>query len=751
MILTHVRMTLQAMNEDASSADFEGKNWTHARIDFKEKHENNQMLGLFLRSTTNGDDVKRECLKLKQISENKYQPGLGGILENIDALMNLGDIAIKSAPESVGLAWMGVRSCLRAVQGDWATFQLFSGACADIIGIMISCRVYGKMYGSQDGPKGFQELHEKVVDFIPQIYTDILDFSYAVYKYAQKSAIIRIGKQIFKDVKGAFEGLIDGIKTSDVRMRDFAKTASERMMIYLQTQSIKGQDFMRVELVSLRATLDASLKSNEAIVRQLFEELDEERKNSRKKTPYEKGQDEYEENMKHLNRSEIQYEILQENLDVLREPQTCRWIFELEEYKNWDTSSQSSILWVSGDGGYGKSILMSTVIEQLRFQHTDDSKAVVQYFFCKVGSNDTETTDRIFKSIVAHLYERCLAVPDQLARANSAINKGLGKVHKTDPAKFNLEVALAGLLQAMERDVYLVIDALDECLDRHEEQLLLKLRRVIKTTNSRVRIMICSRPKADIGNDLSGFPHIKCEGNNTADIERNVTTQMRGFPGWTTSEKLYAVQQIVKKSGGQFRFVKLALDFLRKPLVRPFEPTINKLPNGLEGSYITSWNATDPDYRELLKTALTWALFADGVATVPVIMDAYSRTFSAEAGIGIEEEEEGEGEGEGEPLSEPGAMDLHEKQIRIAGGQFLEVSSTGHVTLRHLTVKDFFIAKSEDSSSASDEEANPESNSKRESFDQTEVNSGAPWTISEKRGHLGILKVIRKLYPCRRI
>ena len=215
--------------------------------------------------------------------------------------------------------------------------------------------------------------------------------------------------------------------------------------------------------------------------------------------------------------------------------------------------------------------------------------------------------------------------------------------------------------------------------------------------------------------------------------------------------KLYAVQQIVKKSGGQFRFVKLALDFLCKPLVRPFEPTINKLPNGLEGSYITGWNATDPDYRELLKTALTWALLADGVITVPIIMDAYSRTFSAEAGVGVKEGEEGDGEGEKEPLPEPGEMDLHEKQVRIAGGQFLEVSSVGHVTLRHLTVKDFFIAKSEDSLSASDQEATLESNSKRESLDQTEANSGAPWTISEKRGHLDILKVIRKLYLCRRI
>ena len=35
----------------------------------------------------------------------------------------------------------------------------------------------------------------------------------------------------------------------------------------------------------------------------------------------------------------------------LRQPNTCRWIFSYEEYKNWYLSEDSSMLWVVGNQG----------------------------------------------------------------------------------------------------------------------------------------------------------------------------------------------------------------------------------------------------------------------------------------------------------------------------------------------------------------------------------------------------------------
>ena len=71
--------------------------------------------------------------------------------------MKVGDLAMKSAPENVGLAWTGIRVglCLHSVENDFVTFNLFSGTAADIIGILISCRAYRKTYGGHQGPEDF--------------------------------------------------------------------------------------------------------------------------------------------------------------------------------------------------------------------------------------------------------------------------------------------------------------------------------------------------------------------------------------------------------------------------------------------------------------------------------------------------------------------------------------------------------------------------------------------------------------------
>ena len=162
---------------------FEAKNWAAARENFQKGHKDKKAMAEFLARQTTPQQARTSCLEAQTRANSQYNPGLGGVLSKIETFMKVGDLAMKSAPESVGLAWTGIRLCLHSVEDDFATFNLFSGAAADIIGILISCRVYGKMYGGHKGPEDFQELHRKVVEYIPGIYTDILNFSYLMNKH----------------------------------------------------------------------------------------------------------------------------------------------------------------------------------------------------------------------------------------------------------------------------------------------------------------------------------------------------------------------------------------------------------------------------------------------------------------------------------------------------------------------------------------------------------------------------------------
>lgn len=170
-----------------AEVNFEANNWAAARENFQKKHKDQKAMAEFLAHQTTPQQARSSCLEAQTRANSQYNPGLGGVLSKIETFMQAGDLAMKSAPESVGLAWTGIRLCLHSVEDDFSTFNLFSGAAADIIGILISCRVYGKMYGGHKGPEDFQELQRKVVDYIPGIYMDILDFSYLMDKHMQRN------------------------------------------------------------------------------------------------------------------------------------------------------------------------------------------------------------------------------------------------------------------------------------------------------------------------------------------------------------------------------------------------------------------------------------------------------------------------------------------------------------------------------------------------------------------------------------
>jgi hypothetical protein len=152
-----------------TAVDFDENNWNAAKARFLSRHgkSNPEKIESFLSDRLSVLDAKAACQTAQNTAKAQYSPALGGIMDKIESFMRLGDLAIKSAPESIGLAWTGIRLCLRAVEDDYATFSIFSGACSDMIGILISCGVYGKMYGSPEGPEDFQELHTEVVKRIP--------------------------------------------------------------------------------------------------------------------------------------------------------------------------------------------------------------------------------------------------------------------------------------------------------------------------------------------------------------------------------------------------------------------------------------------------------------------------------------------------------------------------------------------------------------------------------------------------------
>lgn len=348
-------------------------------------------------------------------------------------------------------------------------------------------------------------------------------------------------------------------------------------------------------------------------------------------------------------------------------------------------------------------------------------------------------TVRILKHLLFQLYQLVESQPLEIienankimsrfpggkAGASKSQASSAGKDHEGKKGEVSFGEAYRGLAGLFGKPVFVVIDALDECSDRQSEGLVRSIRDMINEPELGIKVLVCSRP--DLASELNDVPTVKVEDNNGPDIRLNAETELRRLPGWTSREREIASKKIVEKAGSFFRYVELAVEFLKQPWQRPIEKYLEQLPEGLQAFYEQIIRNTDPLYMGLLNTCLTWTILANGQIKVTEVIDAYSRTYTEGDDYAIEDYT---------PQSFDAGEDLHIKQIQIAGSALLEVDAKSRVIqLRHHTVADYFLTANLKTKPSAAEYACECENCKRQ--------AGNAFELSEKQGHLAIAATI---------
>ncbi len=141
-----------------------------------------------------------------------------------------------------------------------------------------------------------------------------------------------------------------------------------------------------------------------------------------------------------------------------RHNHTGGWLVESERFVKWKTDS-SSVLWLFGIPGCGKTILSSTVIENITQEcYADSSKAVAFYYF-KFNDSLKQVPELMIKSLICQLLQRCSKMPGAVESMFCAHERG-----RRQPTLDALLEALRELIQGLPIS-YVVLDALDECND----------------------------------------------------------------------------------------------------------------------------------------------------------------------------------------------------------------------------------------------------------------------------------------------
>ncbi|PQE16116.1 hypothetical protein CJF30_00011140 [Rutstroemia sp. NJR-2017a BBW] len=136
------------------------------------------------------------------------------------------------------------------------------------------------------------------------------------------------------------------------------------------------------------------------------------------------------------------------------------WILENSEFRQWRNDQQSRLLWIKGDPGKGKTMLLCGVINEL--ERSKAKSVLLSYFFCQATDSRINYATAVLRGLIYLLV-------DQQPSLISYIRTKYDQAGKTLFEDTNAWVALSevftNMLQGPSLDyVYLIVDALDECV-----------------------------------------------------------------------------------------------------------------------------------------------------------------------------------------------------------------------------------------------------------------------------------------------
>jgi hypothetical protein len=267
-----------------------------------------------------------------------------------------------------------------------------------------------------------------------------------------------------------------------------------------------------------------------------------------------------------------------------------RWILDNPSFQQWHDDKQSRLLWVKGDPGKGKTMLLCGIVNELN--KSTVGAPLLSYFFCQATDSRINKATAVLRGLVYML----------VGQQPSLISHVWTKYEKAGKALFedtNAWVVLSEVLTNILHDsalqtTYLVIDALDECEENRRE--LLAFIAQSSSVLSRVKWVVSSRNWPDIEEQINTANQkvkVSLELN-----EKSISMAVNSYIKWKVEQlvkqKMYnndtrdAVQRhLLLNANNTFLWVALVCQQLADPKVRRHH-TLAKLdafPPGLNDLY----------------------------------------------------------------------------------------------------------------------------------------------------------------------
>ncbi|KAH0541605.1 hypothetical protein FGG08_003953 [Glutinoglossum americanum] len=308
-----------------------------------------------------------------------------------------------------------------------------------------------------------------------------------------------------------------------------------------------------------------------------------------------------------------------------RTKSTGNWFLE-GEFEQWRKQPRS-FLWLYGNAGCGKTILSSTIIDQIADQIRQQKLGVLAFYYFSFRRKESQDVRLLLYSLLTQLV-RGLVRSDPQRHNHYHLPRAFRELYSqyqpaSEPKVEDLKATFLSVLAESE-ETYIVIDALDECPKPEDRESVVEfLIDFLHGVGSSMHILITSRQEKDIEDTISEVsekngvdPHrvpIKDPRVN-ADIKKHLETRIAEFKIniWSNKLKKEVIEQLARKAEGVFRYAECQLIELRRAKrEKDIEEALKQLPKDLDETY--SRMLSQPDiskYEDEVYTILQWLAFS---------------------------------------------------------------------------------------------------------------------------------------------
>ncbi|KZL87248.1 pfs domain-containing protein, partial [Colletotrichum incanum] len=293
---------------------------------------------------------------------------------------------------------------------------------------------------------------------------------------------------------------------------------------------------------------------------------------------------------------------------------TGQWFLESEEYSEWKKTPKSS-LWLHGIPGCGKTILSSTVIRDL--SNTESYAKSLLYFYFDFTDTSKQSLEKAIRSLIAQLYSKSLDVQTHLDSLYFSCKNA-----SRQPSIDSLISTFEAMAQQIG-EVWIVLDALDECQTRANpryEGLLHWIVSVLNSPQANIHLLVTSRPEHDIESELKMFIDNRVFLQSTLVTEdirayvHGTVRQYKGFERWQRKETILdeIESHLMEKANEMFRWVSCQLDALEKcPDPNSLRQTLRSLPRTLDETYARLISKIPPEFEQTARRLLQFLVFSE--------------------------------------------------------------------------------------------------------------------------------------------